>query len=337
MGRVIKGHNRRQFRLTPYPIPSNRYAQEKIDWKQAVCAVCLEAPHNAVLLLCSSHDKGCRPYMCGTNFRHSNCLDLFKKAYAKPAVTTSDSQENLSDLSWPSCKKSEPTELSCPLCRGEVKGWTIVEPARLHLNKKKRSCMEDGCSFSGTYRELQKHVKAKHPRAKPRKVDPLLEAKWRALERQTEEQDVLSTIRSSMPRSVVMGDYVIDMDSNSGSDFDDFDDDDDEDDGFDDDDDEDDGGDRGGGFLRRRRGRSSSGDFRQRFLYLLLQEGVRLARARRGIEDGGNGGGAVNYQSEEDNVHNDVGRNQERRVNLIRRRRRRGRGRGRSVFHDLMC
>ncbi|KAG8064716.1 hypothetical protein GUJ93_ZPchr0004g39519 [Zizania palustris] len=31
---------------------------EKKDWKCATCSICLEHPHKAVLLLCSSHDKG---------------------------------------------------------------------------------------------------------------------------------------------------------------------------------------------------------------------------------------------------------------------------------------
>ncbi|KAF2533585.1 hypothetical protein F2Q70_00030755 [Brassica cretica] len=55
---------------------------EKNEWADAVCTVCMECPHNAVLLLCSSHDKGCRPYMCGTSFRHSNCFDQYKKTKA---------------------------------------------------------------------------------------------------------------------------------------------------------------------------------------------------------------------------------------------------------------
>ncbi|GMI69246.1 hypothetical protein like AT3G24740 [Hibiscus trionum] len=43
------------------------------------CPICMEHPHNAVLLLCSSHEKGCRSYICDTSYRHSNCLDRFKK------------------------------------------------------------------------------------------------------------------------------------------------------------------------------------------------------------------------------------------------------------------
>lgn len=55
---------------------------QKKEWDNAVCLICLEQPHNAVLLLCSSYDKGCRPYMCDTSSRHSNCLDQYRKPRA---------------------------------------------------------------------------------------------------------------------------------------------------------------------------------------------------------------------------------------------------------------
>lgn len=179
----------------------------------------MEYPHNAVLLLCSSHDKGCRPYMCGTSSRYSNCLDQYKKAYTKitpsspnhpPPLSTIDNSPVLEPLSgWPVEKYGEVAELACPLCRGQVKGWTVVESAREYLNCKKRTCTHDNCSFIGAYKELKKHVKSEHPCAKPREVDPDQEQKWRRLERERERQDVISTVTSSMPGSVVFGDYVI--------------------------------------------------------------------------------------------------------------------------------
>lgn len=106
-------------------------------------------------------------------------------------------------------EKMEVPELLCPLCRGQLKGWTVVEPARKYLNAKKRSCMQDECSFVGTYKQLRKHVKAKHPLARPRAVDPVLEEKWKKLECERERNDVISTIMSSSPGAMVLGDYVI--------------------------------------------------------------------------------------------------------------------------------
>ncbi|KAG6422023.1 hypothetical protein SASPL_118584 [Salvia splendens] len=211
----------RQCRATPYPLPSHKQKEDtcskviKKDWEDATCSVCMECPHNAVLLLCSSHDKGCRPYMCGTSFRYSNCLDQYKKAYAKAAPSDSASVHDSLDgqvigpFSGHSADNGDAAELACPLCRGQVKGWTVVEPAREQLNANKRSCMQENCTFMGTFKELRKHVKVDHPSAKPRVVDPTLEQKWRRMERDREREDVMSTIRSSMPGAVFFGDYVI--------------------------------------------------------------------------------------------------------------------------------
>ncbi|KAL4361687.1 hypothetical protein GQ457_04G001060 [Hibiscus cannabinus] len=233
----------RQFRPTPYPLSSRRQGisgdlyhkkcskpLDKKDWEDVTCSVCMECPHNAVLLLCSSHDKGCRPYMCGTSFRYSNCLDQYKKFYTK--VVPSNHEESLhisidNPVVTPGVEKCEVTELACPLCRGQVKGWTVVEPVREYLNDKKRTCMQDDCTFVGTFKELRKHMKADHPSARPREVDPTLEQKWTRLEREREREDVISTIRSAMPGAVVFGDYVIegnhrrfDTDEEDGSDAD---------------------------------------------------------------------------------------------------------------------
>ncbi|KAJ1281205.1 hypothetical protein BS78_04G290100 [Paspalum vaginatum] len=220
-------HVARQLRPNPYPIPSHRWkvkesnrkktlpALQKMDWEDAKCSVCMEFPHNAVLILCSSHDKGCRPYMCGTSYRHSNCLDQFKKAYTKGAlleeVPANSVGTNVDSAPLTAGEKTESIDLACPLCRGKVKGWTVVEPARSYLNGKKRTCMQDGCSFVGTYKELRKHVRSEHPLAKPREVDPALEQKWRLLEIERERQDALSTITATMGRAVVLGDYVLDL------------------------------------------------------------------------------------------------------------------------------
>lgn len=199
-----------QFRPTPYPIPACKKDicktlcpkkcstdLHKNDWENVTCSVCMEHPHNAVLLLCSSHNKGCRPYMCGTSLRHSNCLEQYKKAYTK--VVSSD---------FP-LEKSKISELACPLCRGQVKGWTVVENAREYLNAKKRSCMQDSCTYVGNYKELRKHVRAEHPSARPRAIDPDREQKWRLLELEREREDVISTLTSAVPGARVMGDYVI--------------------------------------------------------------------------------------------------------------------------------
>ncbi|GAB4844857.1 hypothetical protein Ancab_038247 [Ancistrocladus abbreviatus] len=184
------------------------------DWEDATCSVCLEFPHNAVLLLCSSYDKGCHPYMCATSSRFSNCLDQYKKAYTKVGSTQSihpwsDSEDSLGLSLGCDDENMEVSELLCPLCRGQVKGWTVVEPARKYLNKKKRTCMQDSCSFVGNYKQLRKHVRTEHPLARPREVDPVLEEEWKRLQEERERSDVISTVTSSAPGSFVVGDYLI--------------------------------------------------------------------------------------------------------------------------------
>ncbi|KAI4998293.1 hypothetical protein ZWY2020_053635 [Hordeum vulgare] len=52
------------------------------EWDDARCPICMDHPHNAVLLLCSSQDKGCRSYMCDTSYGHSECLYGFRKMKA---------------------------------------------------------------------------------------------------------------------------------------------------------------------------------------------------------------------------------------------------------------
>ncbi|PUZ47369.1 hypothetical protein GQ55_7G159100 [Panicum hallii var. hallii] len=189
---------------------------EENDWKNATCSICLERPHDAVLLLCSSHSKGCRPYMCGTNYKHSNCLELFKNAYSreKPAC-------KVSTVVAPTNQKPKTQLLACPICRGEVKGWTVVKPARRFLNRKRRACMHEDCSFVGTYKRLKRHVRSKHRLSKPREVDPVRLAKWKKFENEKERQDAISIVSALNPGSMIMGDYIIDPDSDSDSYIDD--------------------------------------------------------------------------------------------------------------------
>eukprot|EP00249_Psilotum_nudum_P023885 c29017_g2_i1 orf=346-1506(-) len=247
------------------------------DWEDATCPICMDSPHNTVLLLCSSHDKGCRPYMCDTSYRHSNCLDQYRKAHGTAAKTSvhvsagetlgvrimsrSDSGDNNlvrmtrrsgRNLSAGGRSEHEPSfmdvensgnsssregsvgradrvlthekkislDLLCPLCRGEVRSWTVVEAARQYLNQKARICAQESCLFSGTYEELRLHARCAHPTARPSEVDPARQRDWRRLERQRDLGDVLSTIQSAMPGATLLGDYAIEDDfEHDDSDF----------------------------------------------------------------------------------------------------------------------
>ncbi|XP_024375559.1 uncharacterized protein [Physcomitrium patens] len=267
---------------------------ERKEWEEATCPVCMEHPHNAVLLICSSYGKGCRPYMCDTSYRHSNCLDQYRKAHElrdtlplasvgeagvsgteravlnrvddfegergsgsaservvrglggnggdnyrrEASVEVNDTGDDASGQvsveasshvgntnSVVPGEDADAGELLCPLCRGKVKGWKVVEAARAHLNQKTRTCAQESCNFSGPYEELRKHARCTHPLARPSEIDRTRQDRWIQLERQRDLGDVLSTIQSTMPGATVLGDYVIDGDGegdDEGGDDNDF-------------------------------------------------------------------------------------------------------------------
>ncbi|KAJ8506043.1 hypothetical protein OPV22_006929 [Ensete ventricosum] len=186
----------RRSRASPFPSSSSsrnqpesaESAKDIKEWEEVRCPVCMEHPHNAVLLLCSSHDKGCRPFMCDTSYRHSNCLDQYRKAFSG------------SKLPQDNGDTQQPTKLSCPLCRGSVTGWTVVEPARRYMNAKTRSCSTEACAFSGIYGELRKHARKDHPSMRPSEADPERQQDWRRMERQRDLGDLFSMFRSTVTR-----------------------------------------------------------------------------------------------------------------------------------------
>ncbi|XP_052210704.1 uncharacterized protein LOC127813656 [Diospyros lotus] len=197
--------------------------QLNINWEDVICPICLDFPHNSVLLQCSSYEKGCRPFVCDTDHLHSNCLDRFKTAHGMPS--DSDSPSTLDATSPQNMRRIllESNKPSCPLCRGEVTGWAIIDIARAHLNEKKRCCEENHCAFTGTYLELQEHAQLQHPHARPSKIDPARQLDWENFQQSSEIVDVLSTIHAETPHGVVLGDYVIEYGENGSADeFEDF-------------------------------------------------------------------------------------------------------------------
>ncbi|GMH20419.1 hypothetical protein Nepgr_022260 [Nepenthes gracilis] len=211
------------------------------EWDEALCPICMDHPHNAILLLCSSHAKGCRSYICDTSYRHSNCLDRFRKlaidSSSSPSLTrlvtttgqnstnvslpisgvpinnetvgVNDSGENGVPLVVVPERATESLSLKCPMCRGDVLGWNVLEEARKYLDVKRRSCSQESCSFVGNYWELRKHARSVHPLARPGEIDPSRQRSWRRLEHRREFDDIVSSIRSAMPGAIVLGDYII--------------------------------------------------------------------------------------------------------------------------------
>ncbi|KAM0939283.1 putative transcription factor C2H2 family [Dioscorea sansibarensis] len=218
---AVRIPSRRMIRSCSFDLEDK---QLKIDWDDVICPICLDFPHNSVLLQCSSYAKGCRPFMCNTDVTHSNCLDRFKNAYgmsnvAKCSLATNEVSEQ-SNQSIPPGSEDRPT---CPLCRGDVTGWVVVEEARAQLNLKKRCCEEKQCSYVGNYVELQKHIKLKHPYSRPSEVDPAHRLDWENFQQSSEIVDVLSVIHSEVPHGVVLGDYVIEYGNvETGDEYEDF-------------------------------------------------------------------------------------------------------------------
>ncbi|KAM3337687.1 putative protein isoform X1 [Capsicum galapagoense] len=200
-----------------------KYSTDEVElytnWDDVFCPICLDFPHNGVLLRCSSYDKGCRPFLCDTDHLHSNCLERFKQANQMMAGSQSLTSNEREDVTKSEANSWPP----CPLCRGEVTGWVVVEKARMHLDVKERCCEEDKCGFKGTFAELQKHAKLDHPHARPSKIDPARQIDWENFQQSSEIIDVLSTIHAEVPRGVVLGDYVIEYgNDNSDDEFENF-------------------------------------------------------------------------------------------------------------------
>lgn len=208
--------------LIKNPLENEEHVKE---WEEARCPVCIEHPHNSILLLCSSHGKGCRPFMCDTSYRHSNCFDQFCKSFGKTPPTVPQQEETSlstatdsptyrmtldegtpgiqaerieSRLTHTDCENKVKGKLVCPLCRGDINGWMVVEPARVFMNAKLRSCACETCDFSGTYSDLRKHARLAHPLVRPSEADPERQRDWRRLERQRDLGDLISTLQSSI-------------------------------------------------------------------------------------------------------------------------------------------
>ncbi|XP_041017460.1 uncharacterized protein LOC121259781 isoform X1 [Juglans microcarpa x Juglans regia] len=206
-----------QARASCYPNSSMNIEQHKSEeqlgsaddvkeWEEARCPICMEHPHNAVLLKCSAHENGCRPYMCNTSYRHSNCLDQFCKSFAPHASITLLQEIPFTNSAFrrgehgldPGQARQFGNQLQpklvCPLCRGEIYGYHIVEPARKFMNSRARSCSSEMCDFSGTYSKLRKHARSEHPSIRPSEVDPMRQSDWTRLERERDLEDVLSSL-----------------------------------------------------------------------------------------------------------------------------------------------
>lgn len=211
--------NEEAFKSHPYPMDLENLKMD-LNWDDVSCSICLNFPHNGVLLHCSSYKKGCRPFICDTDQNHSNCLERFKNAYKIPAAIKVTSTNGVTVVCFQGISSSTSNQPTCPLCRGAVTGWLIIDEARVYLNMKERCCEEKHCTYMGNFFELQKHAKVRHPYSCPSKIDPVRKLDWENFQQSSEIIDVLSTIHAEAPRAVVLGDYVIEYgDSEAGDEY----------------------------------------------------------------------------------------------------------------------
>ncbi|CAI0542071.1 unnamed protein product [Linum tenue] len=164
----------------------------------------MEHPHNAVLLRCSSHNKGCRPFICNTSYRHSNCLDQYLGT-SNPSPSNNNNNNLAEDMVIAGGDYRH--ELTCPLCRGSVSGWEVVEPVRRYLNTKPRECSTEDCGFEGSYSELRKHARSDHPLVRPAQAQPERQQAWAQMEQEEEEEEEL--MRNSDDSSDGTGDNLM--------------------------------------------------------------------------------------------------------------------------------
>ncbi|XP_042446283.1 uncharacterized protein LOC122031206 [Zingiber officinale] len=173
-----------------------------------MCPICLEIPHNAVLLNCSSYHKGCRPFMCNTDNSLSNCFDQYKRSKGSSAaamvastasVVSSSQNFQVIPLNF--------NGLTCPFCRGDVTGFIVVDNVRAYFDMKKRCCQEKHCEYVGNYVELQQHARQEHPNSRPSEVDPEREREWESFQQSSRGTTLLESFLEPLGAPIFLAIY----------------------------------------------------------------------------------------------------------------------------------
>ncbi|CAI9114026.1 OLC1v1014643C2 [Oldenlandia corymbosa var. corymbosa] len=138
---------------------------KKDKWEEIKCFICLEQPHNAVLLICTRHQKGCHPYICNTSDRLSNCLNQFQNLFSQESSPSSSSDisqllDDHNDGGDDHHHNRPGVDLArCSLCGGDILGCVAVEADKRKLmDSTRRVCSAEWCPFVGDYDELRNDV-----------------------------------------------------------------------------------------------------------------------------------------------------------------------------------
>jgi hypothetical protein len=94
------------------------------------------------------------------NVQEETIVDVQEETIVDVQEETSEGFVTMQSLS---CEDETKSKLVCPLCRGHIKEWKVVEGARHFMNEKSRSCSCESCNFTGTYTDLRKHARVEHP------------------------------------------------------------------------------------------------------------------------------------------------------------------------------
>ncbi|CAL5444065.1 unnamed protein product [Camellia sinensis] len=155
------------------------------EWEEVRCPICMEHPHNAVLLLCSSHERDvaltCATPASATRtvstssanhqpLPHHQQILLNKFLFTLPPIT-----EELRNNNKTSSQEGFMGDNSNQSFRAHSVGAKLTGT----------------CDFSGTYSELRKHARLEHPFVRPSEADSRRQSDWMSLEHERDVQDII--------------------------------------------------------------------------------------------------------------------------------------------------
>ncbi|KAI5008510.1 hypothetical protein ZWY2020_009558 [Hordeum vulgare] len=194
------------------------------EWDDARCPICMDHPHNAVLVLCSSHDKGCRSYISNrmdSSSHPSSSLpgDTSNQRSPRLLIDVPEFRENLSHehvirSSATVSGQQEGTNynqgpVTLEALMGQVKaGRSSKMPDSTWTRSQEAARGKHACAFSGTYGALRRHARRVHPTTRPADVDPSRRRAWHRLENQREYGDIMSATSGPLRRDEPRGSSI---------------------------------------------------------------------------------------------------------------------------------
>ncbi|KAE9450009.1 hypothetical protein C3L33_18094, partial [Rhododendron williamsianum] len=130
-----------------------RSVYNKESMEEAKCLICMEPPHNAVILNCSNLEKGCRPYMCGRSNRLSTVSTIFLNHLPRPQHLRAHFAEGKSTRNY--LELENHASLEHPSVRPSVVDTVLMRDWRRELSGTREPCQLE------------------HPSVRPSVADPV--------------------------------------------------------------------------------------------------------------------------------------------------------------------